>query len=225
MLHGERAVPDSIQIARYVDANFEGPALLPADPKVEHWISALLDIPIRELSYGGKKAAMGARVNAWRLRVLRKRREKYPEMAAVYDAKIEDISGFRGKALDDAHVDELRARVAGFLDQMESALGSHTWLAGNDYTMADVLWTVAVARFFMLELDPLAGRPHLTEWYVRVKSRPSFEEADIWEAMQFAKLAPVVARKVLPDAMPYFLGALVILGGLWILFSGRSDSR
>ena len=92
-------VPDSFAIARYGEANFDGPRLIPTDEgeraEMERWIGRLGDISVRELSYGsGKLAAIGARVNRWRLRNLKRRERKHPELAEVYRAKIQDIEAF-----------------------------------------------------------------------------------------------------------------------------------
>jgi len=219
LVHGDRVFPDSIAIARYVDATFGGGALIPAgDEEVERWIQALVDIPIRELSYGGAMSAMGSRVNAWRLRNLRKRRDRDSELQEVYQAKIEDIDGFSRMAQDATHVEGLRDQVASVLDEMDATLAKRPWLAGSAHTMADVVWTVGIARFFMLELAPLRGRPALAEWYLRVKERPSFAEADVWEAMQFRKLAPVMARKLLPRALPVILFVALLAGLVFVLY-------
>ena len=48
IVHDGHPVPDSIAIARYVDANFAGPPLIPADEEaragMERWIKAFVDI-------------------------------------------------------------------------------------------------------------------------------------------------------------------------------------
>jgi len=218
MVHGDEVLPDSMEIARYVDATFCQGALIPAgDAEVERWLEALVAIPIRELSYGGSMAKMGSRINAWRLRNLRKQLRRNPQLAGVYQDKIDDIDGFRRHAMDAGHVEGLRAEVRSVLDEMDAVLSERSWLAGDTYSMADVVWTVGIARFFMLDLAPLQGRPALSAWYARVKARPSFAEADVWEAMQVAKFAPVVARKVLPRVAPVLLLGAFLVGLLFVL--------
>src|SRR5690606_35009157 len=53
--HGDRVVTDSARILRYIDANFPGPALLPAEIEARAVAEALLDrqdrLRLRELSY------------------------------------------------------------------------------------------------------------------------------------------------------------------------------
>ena len=82
-------------------------------------------------------------------------------------------------------LDDLNARApAGFL-------------IGDAYSLADLVWTVTVARLKMIGLEPLVGRPALAAWYARVQARPSFEEADVWERVKPARLLGMFARKLL----------------------------
>jgi glutathione S-transferase len=59
---------------------------------------------------------------------------------------------------------------------MESALRSHTWLAGGGYSLADAGLTPYVNRMAMLRLHRLweDDRPRVTDWYARVKARPNY---------------------------------------------------
>ena len=218
MVHGGHCVPDSFAIARYADAHFEGPPLIPKAKGerdgMERWIKKLGDISVRELSYGSDKiAGIGAKVNRWRMRSLKRWERKRPEMADVYRAKQRDIEGFSKNALNPAHVERIRERVGNAFDEMENTLKKNPWLCGRQYSLADAFWTVAVARFLFLKLEPLRGRPALAEWYARVKARPSFETADVWESFKFSKMLPVLLRKLGPR-----LAAIILaIAGLWAL--------
>jgi glutathione S-transferase len=57
---------------------------------------------------------------------------------------------------------------------MEWLLGQHECLAGDDWTAADF---VAAAHLSLIDYTgdvPWAAYPVLKEWYMRIKSRPSF---------------------------------------------------
>jgi glutathione S-transferase len=212
LVHGDTVVPDSIGLARYADEAFEGPRLFPEDAaarqRVEAWLERIDQISVRELSYGsGRLRGPGHFVNQRRLGALRRQRAAHPELAEVYDAKIRDIAGFDEGAGDAAHVEALRRRVTETLDEMDKTLRDSTWLAGDEYSMADVAWTVGVARLHMLGVDPLAGRPALASWYARVKARPSFVEADVWERFRPGRMLRALAGK-------YTLAFVVLFGGL-----------
>ncbi len=105
MVHGEQAIPDSDAIMRYAAEHLSSVKLEPEAPEdrelMETWISALRAISLRELSYGTEKTKkLGARANRGRIKVLRKRSHKHPEMAEIYSNKIDDIAGFAERAVD-----------------------------------------------------------------------------------------------------------------------------
>jgi glutathione S-transferase len=61
---------------------------------------------------------------------------------------------------------------------MEKTLGDHRWLAGDNYSLADIAFTPYITRFEHLQmLGILKNRPKLANWYERIKKRPSYEEA------------------------------------------------
>lgn len=221
LVHDGHCIPDSFAIARYADQHFEGPALIPAAirPEVERWMEKLGDISLRELSYGAEKLAwIAPRINAWRIRRLKKQERKYPALADIYREKQKDIEGFSANFRNPAHVEKIREQVRNAFGEMETTLGKHPWLCGEQYTLADAFWTVAVARFTFLDLDPLSGRPALADWYSRVKTRPSFRAADVWESFKVSKLLPVLLQKLGPR-LAVILLVIAGLGALigWLL--------
>ena len=65
-----------------------------------------------------------------------------------------------------------------YLHKMEEVLQDHDWLAGDNFTFADIAMTPYVNRLDMLSLTPMweNGRlPKVTEWFERIKARPSFK--------------------------------------------------
>lgn len=68
------------------------------------------------------------------------------------------------------------------LADMEAALESGPWLAGADYSLADIAYTPYAARLEHLRLDRMwESRPRVAGWFERVKARPSYESAvDGW---------------------------------------------
>jgi glutathione S-transferase len=81
-------------------------------------------------------------------------------------------------------------RMMLLLDEMEEALGQQQWLAGDDYTLADVAFTPYLARLEHLSILPIVGdRQRVADWYRRCKARPSFHEAIVkWENPDYLRL-------------------------------------
>lgn len=220
LLHGEHPVPGSDKIVRYADTTLSEDTLAPDSSaereKMEEWVAKLEGISIRELSYGAEKTkALGQRVNRMRLKNLAKRKARNPAMAAAYDRKIKDISDFSKRALQPETLKTHLQNLTRVLDEMDAWLNSHPWLAGDTYSLADTVWTVGVARLRMLGQEPLRERPHLGEWYERVKSRPSFAAADVWERFKPEVMARVLLKKFGPKLA--LIVAALLFGGYLLL--------
>ena len=82
------------------------------------------------------------------------------------------------------------------LFQLDDALKTQKHIAGGEYSMADLVWTVGIARMLMLGITPFTGRPHLKRWYVQMKSRPSFAEAMVMERLKPSAILRVLWSKL-----------------------------
>ena len=83
------------------------------------------------------------------------------------------------------------------LVQVEARLGESLYLAGESYSLADLAWTCIFARLKMLGIADSfwgAGRlPRIDAYYDRLRARPSFDKAGVWERSP----APDVRRALL----------------------------
>ena len=81
-------------------------------------------------------------------------------------------------------------RMVLLLDEMEEALSAHQWLAGDDYSLADVAFTPYLARLEHLNILSMIGERHrVADWYRRCKARPSFHDAIVkWENADYLGL-------------------------------------
>jgi glutathione S-transferase len=68
------------------------------------------------------------------------------------------------------------------LDRMQDALIAHTWLAGDDYSLADVNIAPFVHRLASFaEYDLDRDWPAVAGWYARLLERPAFARANFAE--------------------------------------------
>ncbi len=64
------------------------------------------------------------------------------------------------------------------LTEMESDLGRERWLAGPEYSLADIAYTPYVNRLDQLQLAHMWDkRPKVAQWFDTVRARPSFAKA------------------------------------------------
>ena len=219
------AIDDSHRILVFLDEHFEGPPLVPSDEalraKVERSVGEAYAIPERVLAYGSDKLkSMGEKVNRGRLKALRKWGNKTPEMRAVYDHKIADIESFMAESADAEGVESAWQATREKLDRLNGELAGSEFCCGDSYTMADVLWTVTVARQLMLGVDPFVGRPALCAWFERMKLRPSYKTADIWTRFKPEVMLPILVKKFRWQVLAFLLLFGILTAGLLTLWAG-----
>ena len=89
----------------------------------------------------------------------------------VYFPPIIRLMGLQATPADPAAV-EARAAALGFYDQMEKAIGSQLWLAG-DYSYADIAFYMAQIFGDRMGAPMTHAHPRLQEWRDRVGARPA----------------------------------------------------
>ena len=96
------------------------------------------------------------------------------------------------KGLDDPEAQTALRIYDRFLADMETQLSQTQWLAGDGFSLAEVGVIPYVNRLDMLQLSGMwtGARPHLTDWWTRIKARPSFEPA-------LLKYVPLALRELM----------------------------
>jgi glutathione S-transferase len=107
-----------------------------------------------------------------------------------------DIEEFSANSMSREKVAAHERVVEERLDELEALLGQQTWIAGETYSLADVVWTVGLARLVFFELEPTKGRPALKKYFDRLKARPSYASADIWDRTKGRALARMFLTKI-----------------------------
>ena len=80
-----------------------------------------------------------------------------------------------GKGLANPDLPPACRRMDRLLGDMDAALATSAWVAGEAYTLADAGFTPYVLRMEHLQMAPMfEGRPHLRDWWARVQARPSY---------------------------------------------------
>jgi glutathione S-transferase len=76
---------------------------------------------------------------------------------------------------DRDQIRDLEARCARHFGLLDAHLATRDYLAGTDFTVADIAVGVSLYRYFEIDVDrpPL---PHVEAWYARLQSRPAYRE-------------------------------------------------
>jgi glutathione S-transferase len=199
LVHDGVAIQESNVINEYIDEQFPSPPLMPKTPfgraQVRLWTKQLdediHDSCIAILSFG----------LAFRY--------QYLERGEAGKALLEQIPNiFKrerrrdviDKGLDSMHFRVAVARMEQLLNEMQEALSQHAWLADENYTIADAAFTPYIVRLEHLNiLQMIDSRPKVVNWYARIKSRPSYQDAIVkWENPKYLALMRSGGEKYWP---------------------------
>ena len=223
-------ITDSLRIMHEIDRRFPGPALLPEpdDPaleKVERLLRLQNKFPFREHAYGTLTGFLRVATRAsmkWRISKLEKMKRSAPDLADAYDRKIADVARWNVTMRDEAEIEQLDQRAESLLDDLEEALTATEFLASDRYSLADAAWTVIVSRLHMQGRQHWwadGRRPRVEAWYRRVRDRPSYRDATIWDHLHFGVMAPIIARVLLPRLTVALLALAAIGVTIWWVVS------
>ncbi|MFO0559945.1 MAG: glutathione S-transferase family protein [Polyangiales bacterium] len=205
LVHDGVVVCDSARIVRYIDGHFEGPALSASTEEgkrlEERWIARADRLPLREISYGTLRGPFGyvlRHSDRIRLRKLERMERANPELAGLYRARIEDVRQWFERSRDPREVSAMLAELNEALDELEAHSIGRMFIADERFGLADILWTVVLARVDGLGLGAHTDRrPRVREYITRMMKRPSIERAQVWNRVPWRVIGQTLLRSLL----------------------------
>ncbi len=178
LVHDDVPVTESTVILEYLEDVFPEHRLRPADAMGAARMRMWTKVPDEGLHTACASVTYAASF-AHQLREHHDRAEweqrlaKLPDRARAARQKLIYEQGFNAPFVRDAVM--LHDKV---LQDMERVLAERTWLAGANYTLADIALTPYVTRLDRLGLERMwAQRPGVSRWFEAVQARPSFASA------------------------------------------------
>ena len=99
--------------------------------------------------------------------------------AAMRDTPLIDhqlkYRALKGDGFTAKEVEELRGRMDYVCDRCEAALADGPYLAGAQYTLADIALLPYVQAFQMSRPELMQSHPRTREWFERVMARPAVQ--------------------------------------------------
>lgn len=172
LVHEGEVVTESRVISEYIDETFGGPSLQSSDAYgrsvMRRWtkqINETFHPFIFILSF----------IGLFRERILQLPEEAQRKSMPLDPLKAGRMANMLKDGWNSPYLVMALRRFEKLACDMEAALDTSTWLAGDDYSLADADYTPYLQRMEDLGLEWLwESRPALNDWYDRVRSRPSF---------------------------------------------------
>lgn len=182
---GELVVTDSAKIMRYLADRFD--TGLPQEPQqraeVERWVKVADAFPLHAISYSRGGIPRGNELLASRLARIVENKVRHPDLADTYTALYDRVSALRNASVDSEGTTAALAELDTAFSNLNAILASKPFIGSETYSIADVIWTVTLARLDMLKLgDLFSSFPLLSAYYERMLARPSFDAARIRRA-------------------------------------------
>jgi len=186
---GGQLIRESLVINEYLDDAYPEPALRPrsalARARMREWTLYIAEEP------------------TWAVKVPSFQKNLRPELAGRHsEAEIEAIAARMpnretaarwGKAMRQgfapAEIDASMRRLAKTLERMEDSLQNSAWLAGEEYSLADVDMAPFVHRIAALDAAMVGARPRVADWYARIQARDAFRTAMSWRPEKMGETA------------------------------------
>lgn len=178
LVHDGRPVTESAVICEYLDEVFPETPLRPADPVDRAYMKTWTRRPDDGLH---RACATLTNAIAFRLQWLEQSPEDIENVLRNTPDPIR--REWRREMIEMGVASPMFRRSVwvydALLDDMEAALADRPWLAGEDYTLADVSLTSYLNRVTELQLHPLweKSRPRVTGWFARIRARANYKIA------------------------------------------------
>lgn len=111
-------------------------------------------------------------------RVIIARMAECPELASSYHLKLKEAYETEDKLRDPEVLRRVEEHLERILDEAENKLGENTYLLGEEFTLADVVFVPLLSRLALLNLEDkyISIRPNLMEYWNLVQRRPSYRK-------------------------------------------------
>jgi glutathione S-transferase/GST-like protein len=196
MVHDGVLVPESTAMMEYIDAAFDGPPLRPADPferwRMRWWCRFFDEFLGPSVSMIGWSFFVGPAVRQRDPEELKARIERIP----LKERRIAWSKAIYG-TFSPEELAESRRRIAFGTEHVEAALAERPWLAGDSYSIADMVGFSMTAGLpvMIAEVANDTKTPHLMEWLRKIYERPAVHKSLALGRTELVRRFAHLARK------------------------------
>lgn len=210
---------------RVMDLELGAPTLIPDDSegsvRCNYWVEEFTSFPFEAFSHmwaTGVYESLFDLGSLEHLEAIEDAEAASLDLASDYQALREGYAQVVGLTQDDKGRAHLEGRLCEQLLRINRALAEREFLAGDELSAADIVWSTFIARLEYLErpLDSFGlSLDEVSRWYERIKSRPDFAAAGVWDRPRPSRVARQYIRS---NKLPLLVTAVLGLCGLISLF-------
>lgn len=173
LVHDGQLVTESLDIIRYIDENFAGPVLLPESAEntkvLDHWMTLTNENQwsLKTLTYELLFKKLGHFSDEKEVQYYITHQQN-PELVQF----IKDFTA----GFPQERIQGCQEEVDFFLTELDLALSSSPFVAGDQFSLADIAVVVNVHRYQLLQIN-LKHFSAINRWYQKMEARPSFQKA------------------------------------------------
>ena len=182
LVHDGHKVRESSVINEYIEAAFDGPRLVPAEPlraaRMREFVHACDEGFSAIVTLTMVKYILPKLRNRWSDDELRLQAERRPTRF-YQDVHARAVRG----EITAAELAAARATIDELLDALERRLAPGPWIVGDAFTLAEISIAPYMFRLAALGAEQFWSgekRPRVHEWYRRLAARPAFQKAVAW---------------------------------------------
>jgi glutathione S-transferase len=180
LIHDGFVLQESTVICEYIDEVVPEPPLKPADAagraRMRLWTKAIDEVlhPMcGEITFACSHRHTVARLGPEGLAQFLASTPPVSVTATWYERKKEIVT----EGLNARGIAKSIHLYDSYLQKMEDSLAENKWIAGRTYSLADIGLVPYVNRLDMMSMSAMwtRSRPRVTDWFDRVKARPTFK--------------------------------------------------
>ncbi|KAG6776115.1 glutathione S-transferase TCHQD [Populus alba] len=180
--NGSHIIFDTIEIIQYIerivvvslgggDSSFSSREAVEWMCKIQEWNPKYFT-----LSHVPEKYRIS--VSKFIRQVIIARMAESPELASAYHRKLKDAYETEERLGNPEVLKRSKEHLVRLLDEVETKLKETAYLAGEEFSMADVMLIPVLARLVLLKLEDeyISSRPNIAEYWVLMQQRPSYKK-------------------------------------------------
>lgn len=175
---GDRVVTDTIRIVNEVQ-DMPGTDLS-GDGTTQSWLKDIMALHYGVLLYRNRRDPDGTAPQiVARGSFLEDLLHKRPDLAVLIETRLDGNRRFQALLADPDGIERHVGSARDLVDRFAVTLNTHSFLAGETYSLADSFATAALARFTIHGFADWWADTSVADYYDRMRERPSFVEAQV----------------------------------------------